>query len=138
MWRLVLLLIPLPALAESLVATRTLRAHTTVTAEDVTLVEMEIDGAVTEAAQAIGLETRVAIYAGKPIHSADLGPRALVERNQIVALSYSAGSLNILTEGRALARGGIGETIEVMNLSSRSKVMGQIGPDGIVRVTPAS
>lgn len=138
MWRFVLLLCPLPALADSLVATRTLRAHTTVTAEDVTLVEAAIEGAATEQNQVIGLETRVAIYAGKPIRIADLGPRALVERNQIVALSYSAGSLNILTEGRALARGGVGETIEVMNLSSRSKVTGQIGPDGIVRVTPAS
>jgi flagellar basal body P-ring formation protein FlgA len=138
MWRFVLLLCPLPALADSLVATRTLRAHTTVAAEDVTLVEAAIDGAATEQNQVIGLETRVAIYAGKPIRIADLGPRALVERNQIVALSYSAGSLNILTEGRALARGGVGETIEVMNLSSRSKVTGQIGPDGIVRVTPAS
>lgn len=138
MWRLILLLMPLPALADSLVATRTLRAHATLTAEDVTLVEMEIEGAVTDPLRAIGLETRIAIYAGKPIRASDLGPQALVERNQIVALSYSAGSLNILTEGRALARGGIGETIEVMNLSSRSKVMGQIGPDGVVRVTPAS
>ena len=138
MWRLILVLMPLPALADSLVATRTLRAHAVVTSEDVTLVEMVIAGAVTDPQQAIGQETRVAIYAGKPIRAADLGPPTVVERNQIVALAYSAGGLNILTEGRALARGGVGETIDVMNLSSRSKVTGQIGPDGIVRVTPAS
>lgn len=138
MWRLILILLPLPALADSLIATRTLRAHALITAEDVILVEMDIAGAVTDPQRAIGQETRVAIYAGKPVHAENLGPPTVVERNQIVTLAYSAGSLNILTEGRALTRGGVGEKIEVMNLSSRSKVTGQIGPDGTVRVTPAS
>lgn len=137
MWRILLLLIPLPALADSLVATRTTRAHSTLATEDVTMVDMEIDGAIKEGAQAIGMETRIAIYAGKPIRAADLGPPAVVQRNQIVPLGYSAGGLNIMTEGRALARGGVGEIIEIMNLASRSKVMGQIGPDGVVRVLPA-
>jgi flagellar basal body P-ring formation protein FlgA len=138
MWRLWLALIPLPALADSLVATHTIRARTTLSAQDVTLVEAEIPGAATSLQQVIGLETRVAIYAGKPIRAQDLGPSAVIERNQIVPLSYTAGGLSIITEGRALARGGVGEVIEVMNLASRSKVMGQIGPDGIVRVGPTS
>ena len=138
MWRLALLLIPLPALADSLVATRTVRAQTALTAEDVTSVAMDIPGALTDPAAAIGQETRKVIYAGKPILAADLGPTAIVERNQIIPLAYTAGSLSILTEGRALARGGVGDVIDVMNLASRSKVTGQIGPDGIVRVGPAS
>ena len=138
MWRILLLLIPLPCFADSLVATRTIRAHTTLVAEDVTAVEMDIDGAVRTVSAAIGQETRIAIYAGKPIRSADLGPRAVVERNQVVPLGYMAGGLNIMTEGRALARGGVGDTIEIMNLTSRSKVLGQIGSDGVVRVIPAS
>ena len=136
MWRILLLLMPLPALADSLVATRTIRAQSTLAAEDVTMVEMEIEGAVRDPKQAIGLETKVAIYAGRPIHASDLGPSAVIERNQVVPLAYTTGGLFILTEGRALARGGIGESIEVMNLTSRSKVIGQIGPDGIVRVSP--
>jgi flagella basal body P-ring formation protein FlgA len=138
MWRLALLLIPLPALADSLVATRTIRAQTALTAEDVTSVAMDIPGALTDPAAAIGQETREVIYAGKPILAGDLGPSAIVERNQIIPLAYTAGSLSILTEGRALARGGVGDVIDVMNLASRSKVTGQIGPDGVVRVGPAS
>jgi flagella basal body P-ring formation protein FlgA len=62
----------------------------------------------------------------------------VVDRNQIIPLAYAAGDLTILTEGRALARGGVGDVIEVMNLSSRNKVLGQIGPDGVVRVGPPS
>jgi len=46
--------------------------------------------------------------------------------------------LLILTEGRALTRGGVGEMIEVMNLTSRTKVSGQIGTDGVVYVGPPS
>ncbi len=138
MWRLALLLIPLPALADSLVATRTIRAQTALTAEDVTSVAMDIPGALTDPAAAIGQETRKVIYAGKPILAGDLGPSAIVERNQIIPLAYTAGNLSILTEGRALARGGVGDVIDVMNLASRSKVTGQIGPDGVVRVGPAS
>ncbi|MES2435831.1 MAG: flagellar basal body P-ring formation chaperone FlgA [Pseudomonadota bacterium] len=136
MWRILLIFSAFPALADSVVATRTIRAHSVLSAEDVTLVAMDIPQALTDIAAAIGQETRVAIYAGKPIQVAQIGPSAIIERNQIVPLSYSAGGLSILTEGRALARGGIGETIEVMNLTSRTKVAGLIGPDGVLRVGP--
>lgn len=137
MWRFLLVLLPLQAMADSVVATRTIRAHSQLSAADMTLVSMDIPLALTDTADAIGQETRVAIYAGKPIQADQIGPSAIIERNQIVPLSYSAGGLSILTEGRALARGGIGETIDVMNLTSRLKVAGLIGPDGVLRVGPS-
>jgi flagella basal body P-ring formation protein FlgA len=138
MWRILLCVTALPAWADSVVATRIIRAQTALTAEDLTLVAMEIPGALTDTTAAIGQEARVMIYAGRPIRQTDLGPGAVIERNQIIPLSYAAGGLSILTEGRALARGGVGDVIEVMNLSSRIKVSGQIGPDGVVRVGPPS
>lgn len=138
MWRVMLLLIPVEALADSLVATRTIRARATLTAEDVTLVAAEIPGALTEASLAIGQEARVAIYPGRAVRAEDIGPSAIVDRNQIVPLAYQSGVLMIMTEGRALDRGGAGDVISVMNLASRTKVFGQIGADGVVRVGPAS
>jgi flagella basal body P-ring formation protein FlgA len=138
MWRILLCLLPLPALADSLVATRTIRAHTMLSAEDMTLVSMDIPGALTDISTTLGQETRVAIYAGKPILAQSIGPGAIIERNQIIPLTYSVGGLTIHTEGRALARGGVGELIEIMNLTSRAKVIGQIGADGVVRVGPIS
>lgn len=137
MWRFFLILLAFPALADSVVATRTIRAHSLLSAEDMTLVAMDIPDALTDSSAVIGQETRVSIYAGKPILPAQIGPSAIIARNQIVPLSYSAGGLSILTEGRALARGGVGETIEVMNLTSRTKVAGLIGPDGVLRVGPS-
>ena len=101
-----LLLLATPSAAESLIATRVIRAQTLLSANDVTLVAAEIPGALMDPSEALGLEARVTLYPGRAIRASDIGPPALVERNQIVTLVYNAGGLGITTEGRALARGG--------------------------------
>ncbi|MFM7442840.1 MAG: flagellar basal body P-ring formation chaperone FlgA, partial [Tabrizicola sp.] len=70
----------------------------------------------------------------KPVRLGDLGPPTLVERNQPVTLVYLSGGLAISTEGRALARGSVGDEVRVMNLGSRNTVTGRVGPDGTVYV----
>ena len=137
MWRLLFLILPEMALADSLVATRTIRAQSVVQIDDITLVAAAIPGALTGTDGAVGLEARVAIYAGRPIKASDLGPPALIDRNQIVSLVYQSGGLAILAEGRALARGGVGDVIRVMNLASRSTVSGRVTADGTVQVGPS-
>jgi flagellar basal body P-ring formation protein FlgA len=135
MWRVILLLaLAAPVSAESLVATRTIRAKSLVAAEDLALVSAELPGALSDPGLAVGLEARVAIYAGKPVRPGDLGPPTLVERNQLVTLVFLSGGLAISTEGRALARGSEGDDIRVMNLGSRNTVTGRVGPDGAVYV----
>ncbi|WP_128514876.1 flagellar basal body P-ring formation chaperone FlgA [Tabrizicola thermarum] len=135
MLRLVaLLILTQPAWAESVVATRTIRAKTLIAPEDLTLVSAELPGALADPALAIGQEARVSIYAGKPVKPGDYGPPTLVQRNQLVKLVYSAGSLSIATEGRALDRGSEGDDLRVMNLQSKTTVTGRIGPDGTVYV----
>ena len=123
-----------PALADSLIATRTIRAQTVLATTDMTLVAATIPGAFTSVGEAVGQEARVTLYAGRAIRSGDVGPPAIIDRNQIVTLIYVAGSLSISTEGRAMARGGVGDVIRVMNLASRATISGRIGPDGVVRV----
>lgn len=135
MWRVIaILLLAQPALADSLVATRTIRALAVIGPDDITLVDAEVPGALSDPAEALGLEARVAIYAGKPLRLSDLGSPALVDRNQVVTLIYLAGGLAISTEGRAMGRGAEGEMIRVINLASRTTVSGRIGPDGAVYV----
>lgn len=131
---LVLLLSALPASAETLVAARTLRAQTVLAPGDLTVADGVVPGALTAPDEAIGLETRVAIYQGRPIRPDDLGPPAVIDRNQLVVLSYVAGALTITAEGRALGRGGVGDRIRVMNLASRTTVTGLVAADGSVRV----
>ncbi len=131
---LLLILLPLMAEADSLVATRTIRAQSLLGPADIALTKDSFPGALADPAQVLGREARVALYAGRPILAADIGPPAIVDRNQRVALSYAAGGLAITAEGRALGRGGVGDVIRVMNLASRTTVDGRIGPDGVVRV----
>lgn len=118
--------------AQSLVPTRTIRATEIIAETDLTPGESEVPGALSDPAMAIGQEARVTLYAGRPIRAEDIGPPAIIERNQIVPLAYGSGGLSILTEGRAKARGGAGDVIRVMNLESRTTVTGQIQPDGTV------
>jgi flagellar basal body P-ring formation protein FlgA len=134
MWRFIFLFLPEIASADSLVATRTIRAQSVVQADDITLVDAAIPGAITGVEGALGLEARVTIYAGRPIKATDLGPPTLIDRNQIVSLEFQSGGLAILAEGRALARGGVGDVIRVMNLASRNTVSGRVAPDGTVHV----
>lgn len=137
MWRIVfLVLLPSSAIADSLVATRVIKAQEVITADAIVVVDADIPGAATDLSAVLGLETRVAIYPGRPILQDQIGPAAMVERNQIVTLTYQVSGLAIRTEGRALARGGAGDVIEIMNLTSKTKITGRIGLDGSVTVGP--
>lgn len=136
-WLILLLLSAGPAAAEVVVAARTIRAATVITAADLTLADGAVPGGLLHPGDAIGQEARVNLYAGRAILAADIGPPAVVGRNQIVALAYSRGPLTILAEGRALSRAGVGETVRVMNLASRSTVSGIVGPDGTVHALGA-
>ncbi|PTV95174.1 flagella basal body P-ring formation protein FlgA [Rhodobacter aestuarii] len=120
--------------AGSVVALRTLRAQSVISPEDVTLAEETIPGAIGDLDQVIGLETRVAIYPGRPIQAGDLTPPAVVERNQMISLAYQRRGLSIMTEGRTLDRGAIGDSIRVMNVTSKSTVFATIGADGVAYV----
>ena len=131
---LLILLWPISPAAEVLVAAHTLRAQTVLNAQDLALQPGDIPGALTDPNAVIGLETRVAIYAGRPIRMQALGPPALVDRNQIIPLIFRSGGLLISVEGRALDRGGLGDAVRVMNSQSKTVVMAKIGPDGAAHI----
>lgn len=132
---LVLICTAAPAWADTVFAARTIRAQSILTSQDLVMKQVEVAGAFTAADQIVGMEARVALYAGRPIRPGDVGPPAMVDRNQIVPLVFNASGLMISTEGRSLARAGVGEYVRVMNISSRHTVMGQVMPDGRVMVS---
>ncbi|MEJ6403215.1 flagellar basal body P-ring formation chaperone FlgA [Yoonia sp. 2307UL14-13] len=129
-WLILALCFGTSTAADTVIAARTIPAQTTIMAEDVVLRDQTVPGAVADPAEIIGMEARVALYAGRPIRMGDVGFPAVVERNQVIALHYQRGSLVISTEGRALGRAGPGDVIRVMNIGSRSTVAARIGADG--------
>lgn len=122
------------AQADIVVATRTIRPTTVLLPSDVTIVAGTRIGTFERVEDVVGQEARVALYAGRPVLIDSIGPPALVDRNQIVALRYQNGGLTITTDGRALERGGIGDRVRIMNLSSRATLFGYVQEDGSIKV----
>lgn len=124
------------ASAESLVAAQTLGPQHVIGPRDVVFVDRTFPGAVSDIDSVLGRETIRVVYAGQPVRLQDTRPPALINRNQIVVLIFENNGLRILAEGRSLARGAEGEIVDVMNLSSRSKITGVVTATGQVRVSP--
>lgn len=126
---LIAALLPLSVSADPIIASRTLPAGTIITVEDI--ITSDDNGDLTDI---VGLQTRMIIYEGKPIHPSRLTPAQLVNRNQIVPITYETPFMVIQTEGRALEAGQAGHIIRVMNISSKATISGRISHDGTVRV----
>lgn len=123
-----------PTGAETLVAAQTLRSKSVLSAEDVVVMSGTVPGALTRPEEAIGQEARVVLYAGRPIRADDIGPPALIERNQTITLVYRNGPVSITADGRSLARAAEGETARAMNSASRATVTGTVDQHGRIIV----
>ena len=134
-WRLIFLcFFAVPAGSETIVAARTIRANTVIMPTDVTISAVELPNGFGRVIDVVGQESRVVLYAGRPILVDDIGPPAVVTRNQIVRVQFLGAGLNISTEGRALERGAVGDRVRIMNLSSRATLFGQVQQDGSIQV----
>jgi len=123
-----------PVAADILVPVRVIRAQEVIGPQDLIFHQAEAPGAISDPSMIVGFEAKVALYPGRPVRVTDVGPPAVVDRNDLVTLVFKRGGLQILTEGRALGRGAVGDTIRTMNVASRTTVMGQINSEGWVEV----
>ena len=129
------ILMPSMTFADVVVPTRTIRAATIISEVDLALKPGQVANTFERFQDVVGQEARTTLYAGRPIRIDDIGPPALVDRNQIVSIRFQSGGLLIMTEGRSLQRGGVGDRIRIMNLNSRATLFGHIQSDGTVRVS---
>jgi flagella basal body P-ring formation protein FlgA len=123
-----------PVFADTVVPARTIRPNQIIMETDVIFSVGDLSTGYRRISDVVGQEARIALYAGRPILLGDIGPPAIITRNQIVGLRYFAGGISITTDGRALERGAIGDRIRVMNLGSRATIFGQILDDGTIQV----
>lgn len=120
----------LPALAA-----RTLPAGTVIASGDIAGLPAEgLGEGPPDLSAVVGQQVRTTVYEGRPIEPANLVRPILVERNAQVLVTYTAGSLSISTEGRALGRGAAGDTVPVLNIASRVTLSARINPDGTLSV----
>lgn len=74
----------------------------------------------------VGNEIKRSVFVGRQITEKDVGPVTVIFRNDVVSLVFSTRGLGLRTEARALASGGVGETIQVMNLDTRVTVTARV------------
>ena len=123
------------AFAQSVVPNRPIPAQSVIVVSDISAIDKVVPGGVGKIEDVIGLEARVTLYPGRPIMIGDVGPPALVDRNEIVRLVFRSGALSIFAEGRALDRAASGERVRIMNIDSREIVVGVLNEDKTVEVS---
>ncbi len=121
--------------ADTIVAVKTIRANTLLTAAHLAIDPNLSGGGLTDLSEVVGMESRVVLYAGRPIRRDHLMAPARVQRNEIAPLVFNQSGLSISTSGRVLDRGAVGDTVRVMNLSSRTTLFGTVQADGSIDVT---
>ena len=122
------------AWADTVVAKHLIRPKSVISSMDVLVTAGNVPNGYTMPEEVIGLEAKVLIYPGRPFGPHNLRPPAVIERNAIVTIHFARKGLSIATEGRALDRAAIGETVKVMNLDSRTTLTGLAMSDGSVLI----
>lgn len=131
-----MVLLALPAKADSVFAARTLNPREVITAESLLIRDADVPGAARHLEDVIGLEVVRAVYAGHPVLTDNLSAAAVIERNALVRAVFSVNGLSIEIEARALERGAVGDVIRAMNLSSRNTIRAEVQPNGHLKVVP--
>jgi flagellar basal body P-ring formation protein FlgA len=105
---------------------RTLQRGEVIADEDVDYVTLPAaglpKGLMLDPGQLAGKAARRTLHADRAVRAADLMAPILVAKNSNVSMIYVVGALQITARGRALSDGGQGETVLVLNTSSKKTV----------------
>lgn len=122
-----------------LVAARALRTRTTIRPEDVIGVDVPVGrvppDAIREPALLVGRRTTRSVAEGTPWREVLVADAPAVERGHPVRLLIARGGLRIEATGRARQDGRVGDTVRVLNETSRREVLGVVAEKGVVLVS---
>ncbi len=81
----------------------------------------------------IGKEIKRTVRAGQTITANDVQTQVMVAKGKVVTLNFSKGNIMLSAKGKALENGGLGDSVRVMNLQSKSVVQGTVtGPETVL------
>jgi flagellar basal body P-ring formation protein FlgA len=83
----------------------------------------------------VGMIPRRVLKAGEPVRQADLAKPILVEKNQLVTVTYSGKGISLSMRGRAQSNGAMGETIRVLNPQSKRMLEGTVSGQAQVTIS---
>ena len=85
---------------------------------------------------AVGKAARHALRAGAPAQARDLLSPRVVKRDEPVRVSFEADGVTLSLDGKAIADGSVGETIPVMNTTSKRIIEAVVSAPGQALVGP--
>ena len=115
-----------------IIASRHIRIGAKFSRENVKMTDMGDETLQQRLAAMIGQEAKRTIYSGATITEELIGAPTMVRRNKHVVIEYKKKNLVIVTDGRALDSGSIGDIVRVMNLTSNIVVNAVVIGDGKV------
>ena len=95
------------------------------------------DGILRNASDVTGREAKRALRTGEFLRNSDLKRPALVAKGANVTMVFESPGIHLTAVGRALAEGGEGDSIAVLNPTSYRQVVAVVTGPGTVRVGPA-
>ena len=98
--------------------------------------EVGSDAAVRD--QAVGMQMRHSMRAGRPIRVADLVRPDLVQRDQTVTIVYQTAGIYLTSRGKAMDSGTEGDVVNVLNLQSKRTISGVVTGRGQVTIQVAT
>ncbi len=126
--------VDLPVLA------RQIGAGEVVTADDIAFRRVAASrvqrGALVEADRIIGFSARRRLNEGAPLRTADLQKPIVVRKGDAVTMIYRMPGIELTARGRALGDGGLGDTVQVVNVQSYKNIDAIVAGSGAVTVSP--
>lgn len=93
---------------------------------------------VTDLESLVGLAARRTLAASQPVRSRDVRTPVVVARGALVTLLLQTPAMTLTAQGKALADGGLGETVRIVNTTSNRIVDATVaGPDLVTVLPPA-
>ena len=91
-----------------------------------------------DAEAVIGMAAKRALRAGATVAARDVGAAQVVKPGEIITVLYEAEGVSLSLQGKAMAAGGVGETIAVLNTNSKKTIQAVVTGPGQAVVGPAA
>lgn len=126
------------ALAEMVVASRTLERGEVLVASDLSLARRDLSHVqgrfLKTVEEAVGLRVKMALRANSPVRGDYLERVPIIKSGQVVTILVENEVVRITATGRAKSAGALGDTITVQNLASQKDLAARVMDASTVRV----
>jgi flagella basal body P-ring formation protein FlgA len=86
----------------------------------------------------VGKELRKAASTNQFMTRSDVGPPRVIDTGDIVEVEVLSGGVSVITAGKSLQGGGVGDTVQVEIIPHKKRLVAQVVSDRLVRVSTAS